>query len=57
MNKTQIKGNIKRKLSKGRVFTLTGVPVPLKLEQNYLSHYSKSSCSSSKIGNIKLQEK
>lgn len=57
MNKTQTKSNIKRKLFKGIDFTLTGVPVPFKLEQNYLSHYSKSSCSSSKIGDTKFQEK
>lgn len=57
MNKTQIKSNIKRKLSKGIDFTLTGVPDPFKLKQNYLSHYYKISCSSSKIGDIKSQEK
>lgn len=57
MNKTQTKSNIKRQLSKGREFTRTGVPVPLILEQNILSPYSKSSFSSSKIGDIKFQEK
>lgn len=57
MDKAQTKNNIKRKLSKGRKFTLTGVPVPLKWEKTYLSHYSKSSSSSFKIGDIKFQEK
>lgn len=57
MAKAQTKNNIKRKLSKGWEFTLTGVPVPLKSEQIYLSHYSKSSCSSFEIGDTKFQEK
>lgn len=48
---------LKENYLRGESLLFTGVPVPLKSEQSYLSHYSKSSCSSFEIGDIKFQEK